>query len=57
MIRLALIGDSGGGSLAASVMGEALRRAEEFPWVQHVKSLTLIYPSLCRGCATRSHIT
>lgn len=51
------MGDSGGGSLAASVMGEALRRAEEFPWVKSMQSLTLIYPSLCRGCPTRSHIT
>ncbi|KEP61890.1 UNVERIFIED_CONTAM: alpha/beta hydrolase fold domain-containing protein [Hammondia hammondi] len=54
--RLAILGDSGGGSLAAGVMGEALRRVEEFPWAKNVKSLTLVYPSLCRGCATRSQI-
>ncbi|KFG56910.1 alpha/beta hydrolase fold domain-containing protein [Toxoplasma gondii RUB] len=54
--RLAILGDSGGGSLAAGVMGEALRRVDEFPWAKNVKSLTLVYPSLCRGCATRSQI-
>ncbi|CDJ65305.1 alpha/beta hydrolase fold domain containing protein, putative [Eimeria necatrix] len=54
--KLALIGDSAGGALVASVLAEALRLPQRYPWVRSVRHAALVYPSLCRGCPTRSHL-
>ncbi|KAL8439396.1 hypothetical protein Efla_001866 [Eimeria flavescens] len=54
--KLAVIGDSAGGALTASVLGEALRLPQRYPWIRNVKHAALVYPSLCRGCPTRSHL-
>lgn len=54
--RLAVIGDSAGGALVASVLGEALRLPRRYPWIRGVRHAALVYPSLCRGCPTRSHL-
>ncbi|KAL8269806.1 hypothetical protein Esti_006285 [Eimeria stiedai] len=54
--RLAVIGDSAGGSLTASLLAEALRLPRKYPWIDSVQHAALVYPSLCRGCPTRSHL-
>ncbi|CDI73733.1 alpha/beta hydrolase fold domain containing protein, putative [Eimeria praecox] len=54
--KIALIGDSAGGALVVSVLGEALRLPQRYPWVRNVRHASLVYPSLCRGCPTRSHL-
>ncbi|OEH75027.1 alpha beta hydrolase fold domain-containing [Cyclospora cayetanensis] len=54
--KIAMIGDSAGGALVASVLGEGLRLPQKYPWIHDVQHASLIYPSLCRGCPTRSHL-
>lgn len=54
--RIIIAGDSGGGNLVASTISVGLSKPTKYAWIKSIKAVGLIYPSVCRGCATFSNI-